>query len=180
MTLCLHLSPGIFHGFRDCIFFFFLFMQVFQTWFLTLITSKLPLTFRECRCMRFVVLRKRTVYQGALLYFRLHCIILSVKWGQLVTLIIIKCVLVVWLRFWNAAPLYCAVNGLSKDKNQWGSHVWIKSMISWVRIPLMLPPEDVCWIPSCLDVTAEWQSGWTQIWQPPEILSSDLSGHFAK
>lgn len=31
-----------------------------------------------------------------------------------------------------------------------------------------------------LEATAEWLSGWTQIWQASEILSSDLSSFSAK
>lgn len=47
-----------------CVFFTVVCPQVSQTWSLTPTTSKLPLTSRECRCMRCAAPPKRTVFPG--------------------------------------------------------------------------------------------------------------------
>lgn len=54
----------------DLEFCFDFFLQVYQTWFQILITSKLLLISKKCRCMHFDVLLKRTVFPGTFLYLR--------------------------------------------------------------------------------------------------------------
>lgn len=95
-------------------------LQVSQTWSLTLSTSKLPLTSRECRCTPSAALQRRTVCPGALLHFVCYSSILTHHLHISQDSYVDSCVSLwrdLWLTLWGASSLCCDGSYFSRQKS---------------------------------------------------------------